>query len=151
MGYDYSRISKIKCFLFDMDGTIYEDEYLFEGTKPLLETIVAKGARYIFITNNSSRSVLDYVAKLKRLGIETDKDHFFTSSQATILLLKEKYPNVKVYCQGTRSLIKELEEAGIDVTEEASDDVGLVLTGFDTELNFTKLTNTCFLLGRDLL
>ena len=31
-------------FLFDMDGTIYEEDRLFEGTKPLLASIRRRGA-----------------------------------------------------------------------------------------------------------
>ena len=143
-------LKKKKLWLFDMDGTIYNENTLFPGTLSLLNKIEQNGGRYIFITNNSSKSVKDYVKKVNSLGIKADINNFFTSTQATILLLKDKYPNVKVYCQGTSSLINELRDADIVVTEKVESDVGLVLVGFDTELTSQKLRNTCELLQKDI-
>lgn len=138
-------------FLFDMDGTIYEEDRLFEGTLPLLAAVRRQGGRAVFITNNSSRSVEDYVKKVRGMGIEADTEDFFTSVQATVLLLKKEYPDVLVYAQGTASMLRELRDAGIRVTDRIEDGIGLVLVGFDTELTFEKLRNTCELLTkRDL-
>ena len=147
---DASILRSKKLWLFDMDGTIYKDNDLFDGTLALLRDIELSGGRYVFITNNSSKSVEDYVKKVVSLGIPADQESFFTSSQATILLLKDKYPGAKVYCQGTKSLVKELFDSGINVTEEVEDDVDLILVGFDTELTSEKLKKTCMLLTRDL-
>lgn len=149
-GVDASELYKKKLFLFDMDGTIYEEESVFEGTYELLKCIEEKGGRYIFITNNSSKSVKDYVQKINRLGIKGDEENFFTSAQATILYLKKNYPGVKVYCQGTESLVSELFNSGIDVTEDVDEQVGVVLVGFDTELTSKKLRNTCENLKKDI-
>jgi HAD superfamily hydrolase (TIGR01450 family) len=149
-GIDATNLRNKKLFLFDMDGTIYEEERLYDGTRDLLTQIKKNGAKYVFITNNSSKSVTDYIAKVNRMGIEADMDNFFTAAQATVLLLKDKFPNAKVYCQGTKSLIKELGESGVNVTEEVEDDIGLILVGFDTELTSNKLHKTCMILGRDL-
>ena len=135
-----------KLWLLDMDGTIYNEDTLFPGTIPFLEAIRAQGGRYMFITNNSSRSVVDYVKKMDRLGIPTCEDDFFTSAQATVLWLKQNHPGAKVYCQGTRSLVNELVVNGINVTEEV-EPVDVVLVGFDLELTTRKLRNTCEILS----
>ena len=145
-----TELKKKKLFLFDMDGTIYEEDKLFDGTLDLLSEITNNGGKYVFVTNNSSKSVNNYIEKVHRLGIKADANSFFTSSQATILLIKDKLPKVKVYCQGTKSFIQELIDAGIDVTENVCDDVGLILVGFDTELTSNKLRNTCELLNRNI-
>lgn len=139
-----------KLFLFDMDGTIYEEETVFDGTIELLELINEIGGQYVFITNNSSKSVIDYIEKVNRLGVKAELDNFFTSAQATILYLKRNYPGKKVYCQGTKSLLQELISSGINTTEEVEDDVDVVLVGFDTEMTSAKLRKTCELLQRDL-
>ncbi len=130
-----------KLWLLDMDGTVYLGDRLFDGTLDFLSTVQEQGGTYVFITNNSSRSVIDYVKKVQGMGIPAGEENFFTSSQATILYLRKNYPGALVYCQGTRSLIRELKEGGIRVTEEM-DKVDVVLTGFDTELNFEKLSRT---------
>lgn len=144
-GEDASDLKKKQLWLFDMDGTIYKDEQLFDGTLDLLRKIVSNGGKYVFITNNSSKSVTDYVEKTRRLNIPADENNFFTSSQATILWLKEHMPRSKVYCQGTRSLVAELRQADISVTEEV-EPVDVVLVGFDTELTTEKLRKTCEIL-----
>ena len=88
--------------------------------------------------------------KVVNLGIEADENNFFTSSQATVLYLKDKYFNSKVYCQGTKSLIEELRISNINVTEDVDDDVSVVLVGFDTELTSEKLRKTCQLLNKNI-
>lgn len=145
-GKDATELKDKKLWLFDMDGTIYEEDRVFDGTLDLLKAIVDNGGRYVFITNNSSKSVMDYVKKVTRLGIIADVDSFFTSAQATILYMKQNYPGSKVYCQGTKSLVQELIDAGIDVTEQV-EPVDIVLVGFDMELTTSKVRNTCEILS----
>ena len=76
--------SKINLFLFDMDGTLYLGDRLYDFTPELLEKIKSAGKKYLFLTNNSSKSVADYVKKLGKMGIEATEDDFSTSSQATL-------------------------------------------------------------------
>ena len=133
-----------KLYLFDMDGTIYRENDLFDGVLALLEQIVNKGGRYAFITNNPSKSVVDYIKKLNALGIQNvTADNFFTSAQAAIMIFKEKFGADLIYAQGTRSFIKELRDNGLTVTEEYDPNVVAVLVAFDPELTGEKLRNTC--------
>lgn len=149
-GNEVQSLKGKKLFLFDMDGTIYQDDNLFPGTLQLLSTIVALGGRYVFITNNSSKSVCVYIDKLSCLGIKVNEDNFFTSTQATILYVRKNYSEALVYAQGTKSFIKELRDADIEVTEEVKDSVDVVVVGFDTELTSEKLRRTCQLLSRGI-
>lgn len=149
-GADAAELMQKRLFLFDMDGTIYNEELVFEGTLELLDTVRSLGGKYVFITNNSSKSVDDYIDKLKRLGIPVDYSNFFTSTQATIAYLQENFPKTKVYCQGTRSMVLELAHSGIDVVEEVQSDAQVVLVGFDTELTSRKLQNTCEMLYKPI-
>ena len=50
-------IQKTKLFLFDQDGTLYLGSRLYDFTIPMLEQIKATGRKYMFMTNNSSKSV----------------------------------------------------------------------------------------------
>lgn len=129
-----------------MDGTIYEGARLFDGVNAFLEYIVKSGGQYIFITNNSSRSVKDYVKKLSDMGVTVSEDNFFTSSQATALYLNEHFKGKKIYCVGTRSMISELEKFGVNVTTELCEDVDCIAVGYDTELTYKKLYDVSYLL-----
>lgn len=138
-------IKDINLFLFDMDGTLYIGNRLFPFTKELLNTIKIQGKKYLFMTNNSSKSVRDYVLKLKKLGIEANIEDFITSSQVTADYLTQHYKNKKLYVCGTKSFIKELQDKGFTVTDDLND-VECVVMGFDTELTFKKLEDVSKLL-----
>ncbi len=138
--------TKIRLFLFDMDGTLYLGNQLFPFTKALLQTIREEGKTYLFMTNNSSKSVYDYVKKLEHLGIPAVYDDFITSSQATADYLMTHYPGVKFYVCGTNSFKKELSCAGVDVQDTYSDTIGGVVMGYDTELTYQKLDDVSKLL-----
>ena len=143
-------IKNIQLFLFDMDGTLYLGDRLFDFTKELLLKIRQSGADYLFMTNNSSKSVSAYIEKLERLGIKSVKEDFITSSQATVYFLKKHHPNASLYVCGTQSLKDELKENGFTVTENLCE-VDAIVMGFDTELTFKKLEDVCkLLLSRDL-
>jgi len=138
-------LRKIKLFLFDQDGTLYLGNRVYDFTIPMLEKIKATGRRYMFMTNNSSKSVTDYIKKLEKMGITATREDFITSSQATAYYLKKYLPNKRLYVCGTRSLIEELESQGFETTTDLSK-VECVIMGFDTELTFQKLEDVSKLL-----
>lgn len=141
-------LAQKRLFLLDMDGTIYLDNDLFPGTIPFLSHIRSIGGRYLFLTNNSSRSVSAYVEKLERLGISATAEDFLTSVNALIAHLKELPPYRLCYAFGTESFRAQLREAGIPVTDKLEDGIDCLLIGFDTELTFQKLEDACILLNR---
>lgn len=136
----------INLYLFDMDGTLYLGDQLYDFTKELLQKIKEAGKKYLFMTNNSSKSVADYVKKLERLGIEAEEDDFITSSQATAYYLKLHHPNDRLYVCGTHSLKEELKKEGFVITEDL-EEVDCIVMGFDTELTFQKLEDVSRLLS----
>ena len=147
---ELTKLKDIKLFLFDMDGTLYLGDRLFDFTKELLSTIRQNKAKYLFMTNNSSKSVSSYIKKLERLGIASEYDDFMTSSQATVYYLKKHLPDAKLYVCGTESLKEELLIHGFCVTENI-EQTDAVIMGNDTELTFKKLDDVCRILtARDV-
>ena len=138
-----------RLFLLDMDGMIYLDDRLFDGTTDFLRYVRQIGGKYLFLTNNSSRSVEAYIEKLARLGIASEKSDFLTSVDALIIYLDaNSYRDKLLYAFGTASFRKQLSDAGFRITDERSDDVEALVCGFDTELTFQKLEDACILLNR---
>ncbi|MCF0104644.1 MAG: haloacid dehalogenase, partial [Eggerthellaceae bacterium] len=146
---DAQILKNKKLFLLDMDGTLYLDDQIFEGTEDFLRTVKEQGHKYIYLTNNSSKGVESYVAKIKKLGIEASKEEFFTSIEASIIYLQGKGYK-KIYVLGTASFKAQLREAGLPITDKLEDNIDLLLMGFDTELTFQKLKDACILLGREI-
>ena len=143
-----ASLKEKRLFLLDMDGTIYLDEDLFPGTLPFLNHVKEQGGKYLFLTNNSSRSVETYIQKLNRLGIAAESDDFLTSTNALIEELRHREPYHLCYAFGTAAFRQQLSDAGVPVTDKLSDDIDCLLIGFDTELTFQKLEDACILLGR---
>ena len=84
------KLKNIRQYLLDMDGTIYLDNELFDGTTEFLNYVKNSGGRCIFMTNNSSKSVEKYIEKLASMGIKADRDDFLTSLDATAEYLKKQ-------------------------------------------------------------
>ena len=144
-----SSLRKKKFFLLDMDGTIYLGDTLFDGTVDFLEHVRASGGKYLFLTNNSSRSVEAYIERMRRFGIETSKSDYLTSVDAlTVYLAKHGYREKRLYAFGTASFRQQLSGAGFSVTDRLEDGIDTLVCGFDTELTFQKLEDSCILLNR---
>ena len=142
LGKNCLRLKDKRLFLFDMDGTIYCENNLFDGVKELLDIIKYEGGHYVFITNNASKSVNDYIKKVQNMGLNVDKENFLTSAQATVLHLRKHHNGARVFAQGTKSFIKELKDGGINVTEEYDENAQVILVGFDTEITAEKMRVT---------
>ncbi len=136
-----------------MDGTIYLDNMLFDKSLEFLAHIREIGGKYIFMTNNSSKSVDDYIKKVRALSIEADKSNFLTSSQATALYLMQNYKGKKIYAFGTESLKKEFRESDLLITDKYEDGIDCLVIGYDTELTYSKLVDASKLLvdGTDFI
>ena len=131
---------KIKCFILDMDGTIYLGNELFSFTKDFLKKGEETGREYYFITNNSSKSQQDYIEKLERFGIRIKRQQMMTSTHVISRYLKQHYEGKSVYVVGTPSLIQEFQYFDMNMTDEDPD---IVVLGFDTTLTYEKLSKAC--------
>lgn len=142
------KLSDKKLFLLDMDGTIYLDQQLFDGTLDFLEYVKNVGGKAMYLTNNSSKSVDKYIEKLGKMGINAQKEDFMTSAQVTAVYLLKTHKNDLIYVFGTQALKDELSSCGLKITDVICDEIGCLVLGFDTELQFQKLEDACILLNR---
>lgn len=131
------KLKDVEVFLFDMDGTIYLQDEVFDGAPDLIRFLEGSGKEVFFLTNNSSKNHKDYEKKLSMMGIP-HKENIFTSGTATAMYLKEKGYK-RVFLLGTKALQEDIEE-GLLVTEENPD---VVMVGFDTTLTYDKLWKAC--------
>lgn len=143
-----NHLSEKKLFLFDIDGTIAVGDTLFEGSRQLLDYIASINGKAYYITNNSTKSNMDYVTKFKKsFNLDTTENLFITSGYMTIRFLKENYSGKKIYVLGTSSFITELRKNDLLITETCEDDVACVVVAYDSELNYQKLIEACKILS----
>ena len=142
---NYEKLKNCELFLFDMDGTLYLGDNVYEGAIELMEDLPRLGKKYIYLTNNSSRAGTDYITRLQRLGFPCEAENVFTSGMATGMFLNQNYPGAKVYLVGTKAFERELLSYGINLVQE---DAEIVVAGFDTELVYEKLNKAVHFLRR---
>jgi 4-nitrophenyl phosphatase/NagD protein len=136
----WERLKQVRCILMDMDGTIYLGERLLPGAQDWLDLLKQNEIPYFFLTNNSSRSRVEYAQKFTRLGLVVPEAHIFTSGEATAIYLKQHYPAASLYVVGTPALTAEFLRDGFTLTESDPD---VAVLGFDTTLTYDKLWKLC--------
>jgi len=140
-------LSNIECFALDMDGTVYLGEKWIDGALDFLQRIKQSGRRYVFLTNNSSKSAAVCLQKLERMGLRAEPHELITSGQATINYLKRRHPGKRMYLMGNDMLKEEFVSEGMMLDENAPE---ILVTAFDTSLTYEKLCKVCDLLRSDL-
>ena len=133
-------LKETELFVLDMDGTFYLDTDVLDGALDFLEEVKKAGKRYVFFTNNSSKSPKTYIDKLAKMGCYIKRNQIITSGDVMIQYLKEYYPEKKVYLVGTPDLEENFRENGILLTGEMPD---VVVIGFDMTLTYEKLERAC--------
>ena len=128
------NLSKIKAVFFDLDGTLYLGETLFDGVKDTLSFLRNKGYKIVYLTNNSSKSNAEYVNKLKRIGIYDERDAVYSSLDATIDYIENNLKELTFYPIATQCAIDCMKERGIKISEKAD----AVLLAYDTEFTYDK-------------
>jgi HAD superfamily hydrolase (TIGR01450 family) len=144
------RLRKIRHVALDMDGTIYTGKKVFDTTLPFLAVLKQLGIGHTFLTNNPSKSVTEYLAHLRDMGIQGTADQLYTSTQATIDFLQKHFPQVRrLFVLGTSSLFREMEAAGFEITpDDPNAPPDAVLVGFDTTLTYSRLCRAAWWISR---
>jgi len=142
-----SDLSTIKCFLLDMDGTIYLSNQIIEGAEIFLDTLVRNEREFYFLTNNSSNRVEDYIQKLMRLGIGRFNPRVISSGTVTAKHVLTSFPGAGVALFGTKSLIRGFSEAGVLLSYQ---DPQVIVLGYDKTITYKKLTYLCTLVRQGL-
>jgi len=108
-------------YLIDMDGVIYRGGELIPGSDLFIKKLIEKEIPFRFMTNNSQRTRLDVVAKLKRLDINVSESHIFTCAMATARFLATQTPNATAFVIGEGGLLTALHKSGIAINDHSPD------------------------------
>lgn len=133
------ELNKVKCFLLDLDGTLYLDDSPIKGAVDAVARMQERG-RVIFLTNNSSKGRNDYVKKLTKMGFSVTPDDVLTSGVSTIDYLKTNYLDKKVFLFGNEYLRDEFAFASVPLSEKKPE---ICVVGFDTTFDYDRMTVLC--------
>ena len=124
-------------FICDMDGVIYQGNRLIPGVDAFVEWLRENNKRFLFLTNSSSRSPRELHEKLRRLGPDIDKEHFYTSAMATASFLASQCPGGSCYVIGEPGLTNALYEAGFSLNDDSPD---YVVVGESQSYSYDRIT-----------
>jgi HAD superfamily hydrolase (TIGR01450 family) len=128
-------LAGIKVVFLDLDGTIYLGDNLIDGSIEFLNRCKENGVQRFFLSNNSSKSVTEYLAKLHGLGIPAEANSVLLSTHDLISWLG-KEGVTETYLVGTEGMRSMLEEVGIST---CSKEPQYVVLGYDTQIDYEKL------------
>ena len=111
--------------LIDMDGVVYGGDIMIPGADEFVARLLKEKIPFSFMTNNSQRTRLEAVRKLRKLGIEVTDKHIYTSAMATGKFLAGQVPGGTAYVLGEGGLLTSLHENGISMVDNDPDFVVL--------------------------
>jgi 4-nitrophenyl phosphatase len=142
--------SHIKSLIIDMDGVVWRSDAPIGDLSAIFDRIRSRGLKFVFATNNSTKTSEQYVEKLREFGVDVEPWQVVTSSQAAAHAMAQRFPpGTKVFVIGEDGLRLPLEERGFELlsTEDAPQAKAVVI-GMDRGVNFQKLTEATLLVRK---
>lgn len=141
-------LAQKKCFVMDLDGTVYLGNKPIEGTINFVNSHINNNDFY-FLTNNTSRVPLDYVERLAEIGIETTSEKIISPVYPLLNYLRENEFS-KIYFVANSKFVNYIcnELKGLEITDDPSKCQAVILA-YDTELTYEKLTTASLLLQKN--
>lgn len=131
-----SSLEGIDAVFLDLDGTIYLGGKPIDGALEFLERLKVRGIKRFFLSNNSSKSVDQYLEKLTKMGISASSEDILLSTHDLLSWLKREGVT-ETYLVGTEGMGDMLREDGV---RTASKEPQYVVLGYDTEITYEKLS-----------
>lgn len=142
---DLTWLKQTDAYLIDLDGTLYRGNEVIDDAPAFVEWLQSSGKKFLYVTNNSSRTPEQVAEHLHELGIPAATDHVFTSSQvAAQYIQSDERVGKKVFAVGEHGLRVALQEAGCELVEEGP--VDYVVQGIDREFHYGKLATASLLI-----
>lgn len=136
-----------KCFVLDLDGTVYLGDIPIRGTVDFILRH-QNDIDFYYLSNNTSKAPATYVNKLTRMGLPVKLEQFLSPITPLVIHLRTNGIQT-VYPVGNRDFVACLREymPELVILEEDSEDMAdAVVLAYDTELNYTKLAHSALLL-----
>lgn len=143
--------------LTDCDGVLWLLNNTLPGATEVMNGFKANDKKVFFVTNNSTKTISQFLEKFKSLGFEASINEVVSTSYLAAKYVKANLdPSKKVYVIGSPAIASELDALNVKHFGVGEDylktsvptfveniklepDVGAVLVGFDEHLSYPKL------------
>lgn len=113
------KLKNIRVALFDLDGTLYLGGKPFARSAEALMKLRRRGVKIVFLTNNSSKTRVEYENRLKKIGL-FDGDRVFTSGEAAAKYLVQNGLSEKVIAFANKSVKESFREMGLEIVDKGA-------------------------------
>jgi NagD protein len=136
---------QMKSYLIDMDGVLVRGSELIPGADAFLQRLHDGGHKFLVLTNNPIYTPTDLHHRLRRLGLQVEPEHLFTSAIATALFLKSQKAQGTAYVVGESGLTEALHNVGYILTDHEPD---YVVLGETLAYSYAQMTQAVRLVKR---
>lgn len=133
----------LDAFIFDLDGCIYRGDSAIPGSDKVVSSLLQKGKKILFLTNNSTRTPEGFSDKLRGFGIDVPPSLILTSAGATAMYMRN-LERGGVFVVGESGLEDALEREGFEILGEGDAmKAKYVVSGLDRALTYRKVAAAC--------
>lgn len=139
--------SNIKALILDMDGVIWKGDAPIGDLMSTFNRIRERGLKFVFATNNGTKTPEEYQRKLAELGVGVSTDQIVTSALGVAFMLAQKYSKgTKIFMIGEEGIRVALEEKGFEILPtERAPEAQIFVMGIDRTINFMKVAEATLL------
>src|SRR4026209_639495 len=142
----------IKALILDMDGVIWKADAPIGDLAEIFARIQARGLKYIFATNNGTKTPEQYAQRLVDFGVNAEPRQVVTSALGIAHILTQKFPpGTKVFMIGEDGVHQALNEKGFEILSvEDAPNAQVVVMGLDRGVDFAKILEATLLVRRGI-
>lgn len=139
--------STIKALILDMDGVLWKGDTPIGDLPATFGRIRERGLKFMFATNNGTKTPEEYQKKLADLGVDVESEQVVTSALGIASMLERKFPRgTKIFMIGEDGIRVALEEKGFELLSvENAPQAQAVVMGLDRSINFQKIAEATLL------
>ena len=136
-----------KGLILDMDGVLWTDSAPIGNLSTIFNRIKDLGLGVAMATNNSTRTVEQYVQRLYEFGVQVEPWQVVTSSLAVAdMMARQLPPGSPVFAIGEQGLQDALTEVGLELLSvENAEIASAVVVGLDRGITFDKMREATLL------
>ncbi|MBI3163428.1 MAG: HAD-IIA family hydrolase [Anaerolineales bacterium] len=139
--------TNIKALILDMDGVIWKGNAPIGDLPATFSRIRGRGLKFVFATNNGTKTPEDYQLKLSELGVDVEPGQIVTSALGIAFLLAQRHPRgTRMFVIGENGIRAALVERGFEIVGvEDAPQAEAVVMGIDRGINFEKIAEAALL------
>ena len=131
-------------FIIDMDGVVYRGSTPLPYGKEFIEFLQKNEIKFVFATNNSTKTRKMFAEKLARMGINVLPERIITSAYATAKYLEKTEKYGRAIIVGEIGIVEEMKSISWDVLKlDKWREATHVIVGMDRTLTYAKLMAGC--------